>query len=231
VSRRGRQLVLSDRHGLELPLEIPTTGGPERAVDGIVELARRGVKLRSRALVTTLFARLVLGDLFLHGIGGAKYDQVTDAIIERLFGIQPPGFLVLSATLLMPVPHQRVTAQGARRIDRQLRDLDYHPETVLDATECSRPHCEAADLIAAKKRWIATPPTPENARKRWLEIRRANAALQPFVAGCREALLRERTATAAALTAEAILSWREYAFCLYQEQFLRHAFAALLPAS
>lgn len=196
-----------------------------------MELAPRGVKLRSRALVTTLFARLALGDLFLHGIGGAKYDQVTDAIIQRLFGFQPPGFLVLSATLLLPVPRQRVTPQDARRIDRQLRDLDYHPETALDAAGCSRPDCEAGELIAAKRRWIATPPTPENARTRWREIRRINAAIQPFVSGHREALLRERSATVDALAAEAVLSWREYAFCLYPEQFLRDDFAALLPSS
>ncbi len=229
ASRRGRQLVLSDRQGLEIPLELSPTGGMDRAVDGVMELARRGVKLRSRALVTTLFARLVLGDLFLHGIGGAKYDQVTDAIIQRLFGLQPPGFLVLSATLLLPVPRQRVTTQEARAIDRQLRDLDYHPETAIDAMGCSRPDCEAGELVAGKKRWIATPQTAENARTRWQEIRRVNAAIQPFVAGRREDLLRHRSATAAALAAEAVLSWREYAFCLYPEPFLRDAFAGLLP--
>jgi hypothetical protein len=110
-----------------------------------------------------------------------------------------------------------------------MRDLDYHPETVLDMTACSRPDCEAAELVAAKKRWIATPQTPENARSRWQEIRRINAALQPFVSGRRETLLRERDATAAALAAEAVLSWREYAFCFYPERFLREAFAGLLP--
>ena len=30
--------------------------------------------------MTTMFARLLLGDTFLHGIGGAKYDQVTDSM-------------------------------------------------------------------------------------------------------------------------------------------------------
>ena len=44
----------------------------------LAELSSRGIKLRTRALTTTLFARLVLSDMFLHGIGGAKYDQVTD---------------------------------------------------------------------------------------------------------------------------------------------------------
>ena len=32
----------------------------------------------------------VLSDLFIHGIGGAKYDELTDEIIRRFFGIEPP---------------------------------------------------------------------------------------------------------------------------------------------
>jgi len=240
VGRRGRHLLLSDRHALEIPVELAPDGDLDRAVDTLLGLAERGIRLRSRALVTTLFARLVLGDLFLHGIGGAKYDQVTDAMIERLFGLQPPGFLVISATLLLPVARQRVTPEAARQIARQLRDLDYHPDVVLDNVgqafqqpvgQAFQPafSSEAAELIAAKRRWIATPPTPENARTRWREIRRINGAMQPFVSGRREELLRRRTETASALAAEAILSWREYAFCLYPEAMLRECFAGLLP--
>ena len=41
-------------------------------------LPSRGIRLRTRALTTTLFARYVLGDLFVHGIGGAKYDELGD---------------------------------------------------------------------------------------------------------------------------------------------------------
>jgi hypothetical protein len=253
VGRRGRQLLLSDRHSLEVPIELAPDGEVDRAVDALLGLAGQGVRLRSRALVTTLFARLVLGDLFLHGIGGAKYDQVTDAMIERLFGLQPPGFLVISATLLLPVARQCVMPEAARQIARQLRDLDYHPEAVLDAADSDRDSgtsfgpagqafrqavgqafqpassSEAAELIAAKKRWIATSPAPDNARTRWREIRRINAALRPFVSARREDLLRRRTETASALAAEAILSWREYAFCLYPEEMLRDCFAHLLP--
>ena len=48
------------------------------------------------ALTLTLFARVCLGDFFIHGIGGGKYDEVTDAIIRDYFGIEParvPGAL------------------------------------------------------------------------------------------------------------------------------------------
>ena len=44
-----------------------------------------GIRLRPRALTTTMYLRLAMGDLFLHGIGGAKYDQLTDRIIEHFF--------------------------------------------------------------------------------------------------------------------------------------------------
>ena len=60
--------------------------------------------LRPRALTLTLFARLCLGDFFIHGIGGGKYDEVTDAIIRDYFGIEPPAYQVLSATLHLPLP-------------------------------------------------------------------------------------------------------------------------------
>ena len=50
--------------------------------------------IRPRALATTMFSRLFASDLFLHGIGGAKYDQLNDEIMRRFFGIAvPPAFM------------------------------------------------------------------------------------------------------------------------------------------
>ena len=46
-----------------------------------------------------MFSRFLLGDLFIHGIGGAKYDELGDEISRRFFGIEPPGFLTVSMTL------------------------------------------------------------------------------------------------------------------------------------
>src|SRR5205823_1112929 len=47
---------------------------PEDLVSSWQSLQRAGFKIRTRALTTTLFARLFLGDLFVHGLGGGKYD-------------------------------------------------------------------------------------------------------------------------------------------------------------
>src|SRR5262249_57288337 len=47
-------------------------------------------QLRPRALTLTLFARVCLGDYFIHGIGGGEYDEGTDAIIRAYFCLAPP---------------------------------------------------------------------------------------------------------------------------------------------
>ena len=65
-------------------------------------LAHRQLRLSPRALTLTLFARLLLADQFVHGIGGGRYDQVTDRLIADLFGIEPPKFSVTTATLYFP---------------------------------------------------------------------------------------------------------------------------------
>lgn len=222
VRRRGGELLLSDRDGVELALPLAADADAGRAVELLAELPRRGVQLRTRALTTTLFARLFLGDLFLHGIGGGKYDQLTDELIRRFFSVEPSPFMVLSATLLLPVAHPRVTADEARGVDHLLRELEFHPERHIDAADLT---ADAAlgvrDTIAEKQRWIAEPVTRTTARQRCRAIRQANEALQPYLADRRHELLARRDEYTRRLPAEAVLSWREYAFCLYPEHVLR----------
>jgi hypothetical protein len=154
----------------------------------------------------------MLGDLFLHGIGGAKYDQVTDLMIARFFGLEPPAYLTVTATLRLPIAHQEVTADDRRLVDARLRELSYHPERYTD-NSCQDPVARAA--AQTKQHWIATPQTIENARTRCQVIRQANQDLQTCVQKLRTDLQAERERLQAGARAEAILSSREYAFCLY----------------
>jgi hypothetical protein len=232
--RRGRaQIVLCDRRGLKIALPLAPDGDASRAVERLGELGREGVKIRCRALLTTLWARLVLGDLFVHGIGGAKYDQLTDALVGRFFRLVPPRFLVVSATLHLPVARRRATVGDLRTIEHGLRELTYHPECYINGAEglAERHRPEADELIDAKNRWIRTPSTPPNARDRFQEIRRINEALQRYVAPLRARLEAERRQTARAVGAEAILAGREYGFCLFPERTLREFLATLLHKS
>ena len=63
---------------------------------------RPGTKIRPRAVTTTMFARLLLCDLFVHGLGGSKYDHVTDEVLRQFWGITPPRYLTATATIRLP---------------------------------------------------------------------------------------------------------------------------------
>ena len=168
----------------------------------------------ARALITTMFARLVLSDLFIHGIGGAKYDELTDAIVRQFLGIEPPGYLVATATLKLPGPRLSVEEIDIARIDLMLRELEFHPEVWVD-------HEDAAAVVAEKQKWVSLQvPRPER-RVRHAAIEQANRALRTLVNSRREELLAERSRLRSERQKQMVLDSREYAFCLFPEEPLR----------
>jgi hypothetical protein len=94
-------------------------------------MSQAGLDLRPRALITTMYARLVLSDLFIHGIGGAKYDEVTDLIIRRFFGVEPPAYITATATFRLPIEWPGVTLEEVRASAQRIRDLRFRPESFL----------------------------------------------------------------------------------------------------
>ncbi len=100
VKMVDNQLQLSD--GGSWQVSIDGRLESDEAAEQWMQLASQGVCLRPRALLTTMFLRLIVGDAFIHGIGGGKYDQLTDAIIQEFFGVTPPPVIVASATMRLP---------------------------------------------------------------------------------------------------------------------------------
>jgi hypothetical protein len=208
----GDGLVITDRQTVKVSLSITDDRDASAAAHQIAELASRGIKLRTRALTTTLFARLVLSDLFLHGIGGAKYDQVLDEIVRLFFGFEPPEFGTVSATLRLPIQQESHESLYMNNWQQRLRELRYHPELFVDG---NGDRAIIEKIVADKRRWIEVAKTPENAGERHQAIVGANQALQPYVAPLREQLERDRQASQKEWRGEAILQSREYSFCLY----------------
>ncbi len=108
-----------------------------------------GFVFRPRALTLTLWARLLLADLFIHGIGGAKYDRITDGLIRRFYGVQPPAMACVSATLLMDLPHDEADHQMVREARARVRDIRYNPQ------RHARPSPETEALSAERRRAVA----------------------------------------------------------------------------
>lgn len=217
--QQGNDVLVSDRQGHTLALTLSAEQDADLAAEQLADAAARGIKLRTRALATTLFARLLVSDLFLHGIGGAKYDQVTDDIAQRFFGFALPEHATASATLRLPIPHLTAGEDELRAVRHRLRDLTFHPERYLPADGVSE---TALAAVAEKERWINTSKSPENAQTRHAAITAANAALQPLVAPRRAQFERERATIEQRLSQDAVLESREYSFCLFpREHFER----------
>ncbi|MBV8228467.1 MAG: hypothetical protein JO329_00655 [Planctomycetaceae bacterium] len=206
---------------MDLPL------APDReaccAVERLLTLPARRIRLRTRALTTTMFARLLLGDLFLHGIGGAKYDELGDEIVREFFGIEPPDFLTLSITLWLDLGIDRsATPERLHAVEHALRDLTFNPDRHLPDPEAP----EARAWVEVKRHAIAGPAgTRRERRARHDTIRRCNEALQSLVLGRRECLDRVRAQILAGMRRNAVARNREYAFVLHSRLRLREAMA------
>ncbi len=209
------ELILSDRESLRFTLPLP--GGSVEPGTLAAWLSARfgGIKIRPRALITTMYARLVLGDLFLHGIGGAKYDELTDALISRCFQITPPQFMTVTATMQLAPVNPASTAAELRRIEHDLHELPYHPETFLSDEQRADPAIAA--LAQEKLAWVQQQLPKGERRERHQAITRLNAQLRQQLEPVATQLEQRREALAAQLDLERLLSSREYWFCTFDE--------------
>ncbi|GAC1463557.1 MAG: hypothetical protein NVSMB9_01170 [Isosphaeraceae bacterium] len=208
--------------------EIPL--GPDReaccAVEQLLGLPARGVRLRPRALTTTMFSRLLLGDLFLHGIGGAKYDELGDEISGQFFGFEPPPYLTVSMTLWVGLGDAPGAFSQLAAAERELRDLKFNPDRHLDSSCLPM----AAPWVVAKTQALSGPvDTAAQRRERFLAIRRCNEVLQSFVNERKEALLIEREGLSTQVRRNSLARNREYAAILHSKQHLRAALEHVCP--
>lgn len=183
------------------------------------ELESQGLKIRSRALTTTLYARLFLADLFLHGIGGGKYDELTDELMRRFYGCEPPLFVVLSATRWLPLPRAAATEDDRRRLLHDVRDVHYNPQRHLDGAERS---AEFAALAARKQEWIARPAaTAAERRERFRTLNALTDEMRRPLRPREDQLRQQLLLCQRQLRVNAVLQRRDYSFCLFPEEVLR----------
>jgi len=87
-----------------------------------------GWQIRLRALTLSAFTRLLVADLFVHGIGGAKYDRMTEDFVHRFFGVELAPMCCVSATLHLPLPRNGISQEDVWAARRASRDIRYNPQ-------------------------------------------------------------------------------------------------------
>ncbi len=169
VDVRARRLIARGRDVGSLPHD------PDEA-------AFAATPLRPRALMLTAFTRLLVADLFIHGIGGGRYDRATNAIIREFWGIIPPVYVIATATLFLPFADPAPPDEERRRLHRTLLDLQHNPDRFLSSD--AGPH---RALVAEKWSLIrqlegTDALTRRQRRQTTQRIREINLILQVAVA-------------------------------------------------
>jgi len=218
-------LALSDMETLRIELPISPDTSPSKWIDALSRMEEHAVRLRPRAIVTTLVSRLLVADVFVHGIGGAAYDPITDDVVRRLLGSDPPRHAVVSGTLRLPLDDVFPGFTAAdpetelRAVQATLRDLRFHPERHLEPLAAQAE--EVRELVAAKWRWIDTHPTVTLARRRCREIRSANERLAALLVHVEAEHVARAGRLAHAAKASDVLRSRHYPWCFFPEKTLK----------
>lgn len=147
-------------------------------------MAQCGLRLAPRALTLTSFLRLAVVDQFVHGIGGAMYDQVTDRVLASWYGIAPPAFAVATATMFFPpaADRQRTCLECLEREGRTLRHGLLGPrkmELVKQIAQAPRRSAQRAMLYSQMHRDLGaallTDPRMKDFQRRLTEARHRHA--------------------------------------------------------
>jgi hypothetical protein len=204
-----------DRIGLHADHEhVGTVGADElrRDVDVVLRSLRPWV-VRPRALTLTLWARLLACDLFVHGIGGAKYDRITDAIIRRYYGCEPSAYVCVSATLRLPLPRHEVTPADLADARQQVRDWRYNPDRYIPDPPFSLLD-ERRRLIALADELRAARGSRQTRREVFLGIRGVNAQLVDTHPEIRRQLAERLERATRAVESNRVADSREYFYVL-----------------
>ena len=197
-------------------------------IDTFRRLASAGIRVRSKALVTTMYIRLFLCDLFVHGIGGGNYDLITDDIIWAFFGIRPPAYAVATANVSLPVGRFPVSAEDVRRLKHEANRMRQAPANYaadLLPVDDGVPRLLAERDSFLRRQLAALPRDAKRAI--FAETKRIDAALRAKLDHPISQKHAELLKAADALRFNEIIADREFPFCIYPEELLREVYSGM----
>jgi len=204
-------------------------GGRNRSKENMENLERlktlitNGIKIRPKAIANTMYSRLFFSDLFVHGIGGAKYDLITDEIIREFFGAEPPEYATISATLHLPYKPFDVSGEDITKLKHVIKDMGYNSERyasgeIMEDDGMRSLVNEKNDLIAK-----ASHDTKER-RLAFSRIKQLNDLMKEKISPLIKEKEKEMDDLEKKIKYNSIVMNRDYPFCLYPEAMLRELF-------
>ncbi len=184
--------------------------------------------IRPKALILTMWARLFWADLFIHGIGGAGYDRLTDRLITELYGIEPPVMACVSATLRMSLPKTGATQEHVWAATRSLRDVRFNPHRYIDHEQMPEILARKQTLVAESVRLRREDPINRRERSRiFNQIRLLNRQAIGLQPNRQSELRSERNRIEKAIVADQDADRRDYFFAMHDRTDLERLLANL----
>jgi len=172
-------------------------------------------RIRPKALALTLFFRMFFCDLFIHGIGGAKYDQAADFIMRDYFGVTPPHYLAASLTLYPDLGIEGPPEGEMERPRASVRDMKFKPEKFIHLVSDPTAQREFRELCDAKQTLLRDPAREEKGKAFFRKINAINDRLAPFLDSARREMQRKLGNYQERAEEEKVRRFREYPFCLF----------------
>lgn len=229
LSDRQAWICRNEEKILDLEAADLSSQGIPSLIDQLGRLETAGYKLRPKALMLTLFARLFLCDLWIHGVGGAEYEELNNQLAADLFSIQLPPYAVASATLHLGIKGDAVVDRQALQdqieaLRNQLRLMQFNPERFIGPADE-----EAQSLITERTILLEEMKRVKETRGQLHQkVSAINDKLRARITASRrsvEAQLREKEI---ALAQESIAANREFPFFFYSWEDLT-ALAEIKP--
>jgi hypothetical protein len=189
-------------------------------------LKERGLKIRPKALVLTLYNRLFISDLFVHGLGGAKYDLVTDEIIKEFFKVEPPHFLVVSCTLYLDFKSSpNASDSKVSALKKKARDLEFNPQRYIDELALTKKEKNQIGELAEKKteliKKIKEASSPVEKHKISEEIKAINNFMGEKVRLIKHELNKKIEKEEEKMKQAKVYTFREFPYCFFSAKELR----------
>lgn len=227
ASNNGDDIIITDR--IDTLFILKTNGDSMENISRVKTLRESGFKIRPRAITTTMFSRLFFSDVFIHGIGGAKYDTITDEIIKEFFGVEPPGFVTISATLFLPLAAYDLDESALYDSQRIINDMRYNPERYASKETQSEP--EFINRLEEKQRLLKMMAVgnAEEKRRYFNQIKKLNKLMLSQIHTELQKKKEETEIIRSKLAFNEVARFREYPLCLYPmkvlSKYLRNVFS------
>ena len=196
---------------------------PEASLeDGLAALNGR---LWPRALFTTLYLRGFVFDWFVHGIGGALYDQVTGEWAERFLNLKLRPMVATSLTLRLPMPTARSSPELYRASFHRQHHLEWNPDRLVKEPAPTG----VAGWVSELQRLRRESPSPgRESKNRFRRMRQLISRLRDYVSPEIAAGWNNVDFLRLFASEQSVVASREYAYILHSHSALQKYLQPLL---